>query len=338
MNRPDQFSGLGTLLQSFFDSRLVLQQNVSPNTIASYRDTWRLFLKYLIDEKASSLSKMSTEMITAETVLGFLDFLEHEKNCGINTRNQRRAAIRAFARHVIVTEPKHMGQFQRILAIPSKKTEKKVLGFLTKAEMDVVLSTFDRNTPSGRRSYALVLFLYNSGARVSEAAAVCCKDIGSAHVLIHGKGGKERVVPLWPDTVKTMFRLAEETHLTLDSPEYLFRNTRGMPITRSGITYILDEAVRLASKTCESLIGRNISPHTIRHTSAMHLLQSGVDINLIRMWLGHVNLDTTHGYVEADIEMKRAALEKGGISAGNTDYTWKASDEVKKFLDTLGVK
>lgn len=338
MSRSAKFASLGELLQSFFDNRLIQQQNVSQNTIDSYRDTWKLLLKYIMDTTGCGMSKISVDMITAETILSFLNYLEDKRNCGVSTRNQRRAAIRAFAQHAILVEPKYMGQFERILAIPSKKMEKKVLGYLTKEEMDAVLAAFDRNTISGRRNYALLLFMYNSGARVSEVVAVRCADIRQGHVLIHGKGSKERVVPLWPDTVKCLWALADEKNLSITPTEQLFRNSRGEPITRSGITYILDEAVKQASKTCNSPVGRNISPHTIRHTTAMNLLQSGVDINLIRMWLGHVNLDTTHGYIEADVEMKRAALEKGGITPGNASYTWKATDEVKAFLETLGVK
>jgi integrase/recombinase XerD len=338
MSKAAQFATLGELLESFFDARLVLQQNVSTNTVDSYRDTWKLLLRYIADTTGFSMSKISVEMITAKTVLGFLDHLESGRNCGISTRNQRRAAIRAFAKHAILTEPKYMGQFERMLAIPSKKTEKKVLGYLTKKEMDAVLYSFDRRTVSGRRGYALFLFMYNSGARVSEVVAVRCEDVRQSQALIHGKGSKERVIPLWADTVKVLWDLADEENRSATPAEQLFRNSKGVPITRSGITYLLEKAVCQASKTCESLIDRNISPHTIRHTTAMHLLQSGVDINLIRMWLGHVNLDTTHGYIEADVEMKRVALEKGGITPGNTSYTWKAVDEIKAFLDSLGVK
>lgn len=338
MSKPAQFASLGQLLESFFDKRLVLQQNVSQNTIDSYRSTWTLLLRYLIENHGCSMCKITVEMITAETILDFLDYLENARSCSIRTRNQRRAAIRAFAQHVMIVEPKFMEQFERVLAIPSKITEKKVLGFLTKAEMNAILSTFDRNTLAGRRGYALLLFMYNSGARVSEVVFTRCEDIRQSQVLLHGKGSKERVVPLWPDTVKVLRDLVNEEKLPMNSSEQLFRNARGQPITRSGIAYILHEAVNDAVQKCETLAGRNISPHTMRHTCAMHLLQSGVDLNLIRIWLGHVNLDTTHGYVEADIEMKRKALEKGGIITGSSGYTWKPSDEVKAFLDTLGMK
>jgi site-specific recombinase XerD len=333
----NKFLSLGNLLQSFFDKRLVSQQNVSQNTIDSYRDTWRLLLGYITKIKGCHVSDIPVETITADLVLDFFDFIEKERNCGVSTRNQRRAAIRAFARHVILTEPKYMAQFNRILMIPAKKAEKKILGYLTKPEMNAVLDSVDRSTVSGRRDYALLLFMYNTGARVSETASVRCGDLGQAQILIHGKGGKDRVVPLWTNTVKVLRGIIDEqTAQSKDAP--LFRNARNLKITRSGIAYVLAEATRTASVECASLIARKISPHTLRHTTAMHLLQSGVDINLIRMWLGHVNLETTHGYIEADIEMKRAALQKGGITEGCPSYDWKPTDEVKAFLDSLGLK
>lgn len=338
MRKPECSASLGTLLESFFDKRMVLQQNASQNTIDSYRITWTLLLRFLIEKYDCSISKISVEVITAETVLEFLDFLEGARHCSVRTRNQRRAAIRAFARHVILTEPRLMEQFTRVLAIPAKRASKKVLGYLTKLEMNAVLSSFDRTTLHGRRGYAMLLFMYNSGTRVSEVVSVRCQDIRHSQALIRGKGNKDRIVPLWPDTVKVLWSLGQEENLSLCSTEQLFRNAKGRPITRSGIAYILNGAVENASLSCETLAGRRVSPHILRHTNAMHLLQSGVDINLIRVWLGHVSLDTTHGYIEADIEMKRKALEKGGVTAGSPSYKWKASDEVKAFLDTLGIK
>ncbi|HOT59919.1 MAG TPA: tyrosine-type recombinase/integrase [Spirochaetales bacterium] len=329
-------ASLGELLESFFNKRLIQQQNVTQNTIDSYRDTWRLLLRYLVTQKGLPISSLTVDMVSAEVVLNFLDHLEKDRKCGASTRNQRRAAIRAFAKHVILHEPKYMAQFERILSIPTKNCEKKLLGYLTEEEMDSIFATFDRNTPDGRRNYALLMLMYNVGARVSEITAVKCKDVGTEQILIHGKGSKERIVPIWPETVKLLNNLIVDEEL---NPEQkLFQNNRKKPITRSGITYILNTATTAAVKNCASLQGRKISPHTIRHTTAMHLLQSGADLNLIRMWLGHVHLDTTHGYVEADIKMKRKTLENGGISKPDSGYTWKPTDDVKAFLDTLGVK
>jgi len=311
MRKAKTSANLGALLESFFDNRLVEQQNVSQNTVDSYRDTWKLFLRFLITKQNLPVHKLSLDAVTAETVLDFFTHLETERKCGIRTRNQRRAAIRAFAKHGILYEPQYLEQFQRILAIPSKRYESKVMGFLTRTEMDAILAAPDLNTPLGRRDYTLLTLMYNTGARVSETVAICCSDIDGTQILIHGKGGKERIMPLWPETAKLIADfIADEKR---EPSQSLFLNERGKPLTRSGVTYVLEMTVESASKTCGSLTTRNISPHTIRHTTAMHLLQSGTDINTIRMWLGHVHLNTTHCYIEADLDMKRKALENGGI-------------------------
>lgn len=328
--------GLGEMLESFFNKRLIQQQNVSQNTINSYRDTWRLLLRYLISEEKISMAQLTIDVITAEVILDFLNHLETQHKCSVNTRNQRRAAIRSFAKHVILYEPKYMAQFERILSIPTKNYEKKMLGYLTDEEMTCILSTFNRSTPEGFRNYTLFMLMYNVGARVSEIITIKCRDIGTNQILIHGKASKERIVPIWPETAKLLRQLVVNENL--DPDQNLFLNRKKDPLTRSGISYILATASTNAIKECSTLQGRKISPHTIRHTTAMHLLQSGTDINLIRMWLGHVHLDTTHGYIEADIKMKRKTLENSGISKPGKGYTWKPTDEVKDFLNTLGIK
>lgn len=327
---------LGEMLESFFNKRLIQQQNVSQNTINSYRDTWRLLLRYLVSEKEIPMTRLSIDMVTAEVILDFLNHLETQRKCSINTRNQRRAAIRAFASHVILYEPKYMAQFERVLSIPAKNYEKKMLGYLTDEEMDCILSTFNRSTPDGFRNYALFMLMYNVGARVSEIISIKCKDVGTNQILIHGKSSKDRIVPIWPETAKLLSQLM--VNESLDPDQNLFLNIKKEPLTRSGISYILATASTNATKECPTLQGRKISPHTIRHTTAMHLLQSGTDLNLIRMWLGHVHLDTTHGYIEADIKMKRKTLENSGISKPDKGYTWNPTDEVRDFLNTLGIK
>ena len=336
MRRANQTVSLGDLLESFFNKRLVEQQNVSQNTVDSYRDTWRLFLRFLTEQKKLPLQKLTLDTVTAESVLDFFMHLETERKCSINTRNQRRAAIRAFAKHGIIHEPRYLAEFHRILSIPSKNYHKKVLGFLTKDEMDAVLSAPNIYTQQGRRDYLLLTLMYNTGARVSEITSICCHDIKGTQILIHGKLNKDRVMPLWSETAKLISNFIAEEEL--DQEQSLFLNTNhGEPLTRSGVAYILASAVADAVKYCSSLRGKKVTPHTIRHTTAMHLLQSGTDINTIRMWLGHVNLDTTHGYIEADLEMKRNALEKGGIIKPEL-YSWKPTDDVKAYLDTLGVR
>jgi len=331
---------LGALVQRFFHERLIQQRNASAHTVASYRDTWRLLLAYLTTTTGRPVTRITMADLTAETVLGFLTYLETERGVCVRSRNQRLAALKAFFHFTIFIDPSLLGQAQRVLEIPMKRWVRRVLGYLTRDEMDAILAVPNRATCAGRRVYALLLFMYNTGARVSEATAVTVGDLRAPkhapQVRLHGKGGKQRVVPLWPDTANVLVELVAERGVQ-DSPEApVFTNARDSRITRGGVTHLLHVTVHVAAEACPSLAGRTISPHTLRHTTAMHLLQSGVDLHLIRMWLGHVALDTTHQYVEADMEMKRQALNKGGITAATAaDAPWQPTDELLAFLDGL---
>ena len=327
---------LGILIQRFFNERLVTQQNASQHTIASYRDAWKLFFEFL-REKQPTGRMVALEKVCAQNVLSFLNHTEKERNCCIRTRNQRLAAFKAFAHFALYTDPSTMAQMQPILEIPRKRFETKVVGYLTKTEMEAILSVPDRNTEAGRRQYAILLFLYNTGARVSEATLIRPSDItirkGVSQVLIHGKGSKQRSVPLWDETASILLEQASANAAT-GNDRFVFVNAQNEQITRSGIAYLLTTAVSKASGNCPSLTKAKVTPHVLRHTTAMHLLQSGVDINLIRMWLGHVRLDTTHQYVEADLDMKRKALGKGGIIPA-TEYKWTPTDDILSFLENL---
>ena len=330
---------LGTLLQRFFHERLSAQRNASPNTISSYRDTWRLLLNYLTSQTGRTPVYITVEDLTAETVLAFLDYLEEGRMNGVRSRNQRLAALKAFFHFAIFADPSILGQAQRVIEIPTKRYTRPLMGYLTHEEMDAVLAAPDRNTSSGRRYYALLLFMYNTGARVSEVIGVNVEHLGLAsptQVMLYGKGGKMRIVPIWPDTARILDALLKETGIQHHPDASVFANSRGERLTRSGVTHILRTVAERAAESCTSLANRSVSPHTIRHTTAMHLLQSGVDIGLIRMWLGHVALDTTHQYIEADMEMKRKALEKGGITTpGTAGVRWNPTDELMDFLDKL---
>lgn len=307
----DTTCSLGVLVQRFFHERLIQQRNASAHTVASYRDTWRLLLAYLTTTTGRSVTRITMADLTAETVLEFLSYLETERGVCVRSRNQRLAALKAFFHFTIFIDPSLLGQAQRVLEIPMKRWVRRVLGYLTRDEMEAVLAVPDRTTRTGRRVYALLLFMYNTGARVSEVTAVTVGDQRAPQhapqARLHGKGGKQRIVPLWPDTANVLAGLMAEQGIQ-DTPEApVFTNARGSRITRGGVAHLLRVTVSAAAETCPSLAGRLISPHTLRHTTAMHLLQSGVDLHLIRMWLGHVALDTTHQYVEADMEMKRQA-------------------------------
>jgi len=336
---PNPPNELSRILQAFFHERLAAQRRASTHTVRSYRDTWKLLLRFLAERNGTPPTRLRLADLTAEAILAFLDHLETQRHCSVRTRNQRRAAIRAFFRYAVFCRPEALEQCQRVLQIPTKRFTRTLFGLLTREEMDAMLSAPERTTPIGRRHAALILFLYNTGARVSEATGLTVKQLRldhPPHVRILGKGDKERVVPLWDDTAETL-----RAHITergiMGSPDApVFANRRGERLTRNGVAHILNRTQEKAAERCPSLRHKPLTPHTLRHTTAMHLLQSGVDLNVIRCWLGHAALDTTHQYVEADLEMKRQALAKGGIALfPNGPTTWKPTDEVLAFLETL---
>lgn len=301
---------LASLLESFFRNRLAAQRCASPATIGAYRDALRLFLVFASERAGKPPSRLGIEEIDRDVVLVFLDHLETDRSNSIRTRNARLAAIRSFFQHVAYSDPASMGIAQRILSIPGKRASKRMVAYLRQDQLDAVLAAPDRTTIQGRRDYALLLFLARTGARVSEALAINGGDLRfdiPTQVLLHGKGRKDRVLPLAPDVVAVLRTLiAERPHVNTAAP--VFINARGKRLTRFGVIHILHRAAVVASKTVPDLANRSLSPHQLRHTTAMHLLQAGVDLTTIASWLGHANVDTSHHYVEADLEMKVRAL------------------------------
>lgn len=331
------FHTLSVLLEKYFHSWMTVHRNASKNTLSSYSYAWQMFLLFLTDSKKYSLSKISLSDVNADNILAFLSYLENSRGISISSRNQRLAAFKSFSHFVMFERPAESAQFQRILDIPNKKHMKKVLGYLTKEEMKSLLDTCNQNTEIGYRNYVLLLYMYNTGARVSETTGLCVKDINSDHVIIHGKGNKDRKIPIEKNTRKSLLHLLA-LYGELSADGFVFKNRDKTPITRSGIRYILDSIVKKASKTNPSLKEKHITPHTLRHTTAMHMLQAGVDLETIRMWLGHVSIETTHGYIEADIDMKRNALIKSGVFECVSIGKWSPSDEVKAFANSLLTK
>lgn len=329
---------LGALLESFFQQRLCAQRHASAATIAAYRDALRLFLQFAAAQTGQRVCALTLADLDSARVLAFLDHLERTRHNSIRTRNARRAALRAFFHHVAASEPGALALAQRVLAIPAKRSVRPVLGHLTRDELDAVLAAPDRTTALGRRDHALLLFLARTGARVSEGIQVNAADVRferPSQVVLHGKGAKDRAVPLAADLVAVLAALCAERHVGRQEARPLFVNATGRRLTRFGVTHVLARAVTTAHATCPDLARRAISPHTLRHTTAMHLLQAGVDVNVIRAWLGHVSLDTTHQYVEADIEMKRRALEKGGVTEAAA-ARYEPPDELLALLERLG--
>lgn len=335
MNESSIPTNFARLLESFFCQRLMQQRNVSQQTVFSYRDTFRLLLRFSERHLGKSASKLQLEDINISLVLAFLDDIEvRRRNC-IRSRNTRLAAIRSFLHYAALQEPTALPVIQQVLAIPLKRFDRPVIKYLTQTEMQAILEAPDINTWSGCRDLALLATLYNTGARVSEIVSIRRLDLENKQnyvIHLHGKGRKERVMPLWKRTIKILNQWLIQ--LKPNSQQPLFPNRFGLAMSRSGVDSRLNLAVKKASTRCPTLNGRRISPHVIRHTTAMHLLQAGVDLSVIALWLGHESIITTHQYMEADIRMKEKALSK--IKSPNLKFTrFKPSNSVLAFLDSL---
>jgi integrase/recombinase XerD len=278
-------------------------RNVSPQTVAAYRDTFRLLLGFLCDYHRCHIDQLNFAALDPDAVLAFLHHLESKRHNAIRTRNARLAAIRSFVHFVLaLTGPEHMAQGQRLLTVPFKRCSKPIIGFMTREEVTAVLSACDNSTWSNRRDRVLFTLMYNTGARVSEITGLRVADADGPIVRLHGKGRKERQVPLWPETRRLIGQWIHLQQLKPDQP--LFSNRGSAPLTRVGVRFRLARAVRIAAGKCPSLATRRISPHTFRHATALHLLQAGVALEVISLWLGHASPNTTYYYLEADLRMK----------------------------------
>ena len=301
----------------------------------SYRDTFRLLLEFLHDTHGIEPSAAGIADLEVPVLLAFLDHLEYARHNAIRSRNLRLAAIRSFFRLVALRDPASVNQAARVLAIPVKRADRQVVKALSRAEIDAMLAVPELQHWSGRRDHALLLTLYNSGARVSELTALEQSQfsLGAQSFLqLHGKGRKERTVPLWTTTARTLQAWFRE--LSGCQTVLAFPSARGKRLTRNGIDYILQQVVERAVVTCPSLHDKHITPHTLRHTTATHLLQSGVDLAVIALWLGHESTETTHMYLEADLATKEYALQKLAPT-GMEVPRFRAKDDVLAFLATL---
>ena len=300
-------------LTEFLSSYLPEQKNVSKNTIRSYRDTFKLLIIYCQEMKKIPAEKITLSILSSEWIIGFLEWLEGERKCSISTRNQRLAAIHSFFRYVQAEEPAGMFHFQKITAIPIKKSKRTVVEYLTPEAMKLLLEQPDKHTPKGRRDLTLISLLYDSGARVQELIdmRVCDVNLQAPVVItLTGKGNKTRRVPVMKNTASLLQSYLLENKL--DKPwrneNPLFTNSQNHKLTKEGVTYILSKYVESARKT-STLLPLKVNNHMLRHSKAMHLLQAGVNLIYIRDFLGHVDLKTTEIYARADTEMKRKAIE-----------------------------
>jgi len=323
------------LVQEFFTEYLVVQRNLSAHTVSSYRDTFRLLLRYLEEYHHKRPSRLNLKDLDAPLILAFLDHIESQRGNAIRSRNVRLAAIRTFFRYATHHDLGALQTIQRVQAIPTKRYDRPLLGFLTPDEMQAILDAPNRATWSGARDHAMWAMFYNTGARVSEVTAMCMGDLDLEQgpcIRIRGKGRKRRAIPLWKTTQRVLIDWRRRTHVDPEAP--LFPNRTGHRMTRTGVEDRLRRSVRGAADRCPSLKDRNVSPHILRHTTAMHLLRSGVDITVIALWLGHESPDTTHQYVEADIEMKRKTLD-AIREPDSSDDAWQPTDDLLRFLDSL---
>lgn len=325
------------LLYAFFYDRLVTQRNVSAHTVRSYRDTWRLFLSFAAAHHHRPVAHLGLTDLTATVVLAFLQHSEQERKVSIGTRNCRLAALRSFFAFVAERDPSVAAQCAEILHIPTKQAPRPASRPLEPPEIAAILAQPDRTTVQGQRDHALLSFLYNTGARIQEALDVCPKAIrfdSPACVRLSGKGRKERLCPVWPETVVLLKALIKRQPRPDDEP--LFVNRYGAALGPSGVRFKLAQYVMAAAKAVPTLASKNVSPHSFRHAAAVHLVSAGVDVTVIRSWLGHAHLDTTYHYAQANLESKRKALERIEPSSKlRKPPRWKRDASVLAWLDSL---
>jgi site-specific recombinase XerD len=324
-----------SVLTRFFTQRLMAQRHVSPHTIHSYRDTFRLLLRFAKARLGKEPSQLAWEAIDAPLVGAFLDDLQAQRGIGERSRNLRLTAIRSLFRYAAFELPEHAEQIQRVLAIPAQRCTHEQVHYLSRPEFDALLAAPDRSTWSGRRDHTWLLLAVQTGLRLSELTALTREDVhlgSGAHVHVMGKGRKERAVPLARQTVAVL--QAWLTEPPVGEERILFPNRHGTRLSNDGLQYSLAKQVATARETCPSLRGKRVSPHVLRHTAAMELLQAGVDTTVIALWLGHESIQTTHIYLEADLAMKEKILAKTTPHEGSPTV-YKPDDALLAFLKAL---
>ena len=326
-----------SLVQSFFGNYLERVRGASPHTIRAYRDTLKLFFLFLAGQGHRSAADLTLDDVRAEAVLSFLDHVESERGNSAATRNYRLAVLRSFARHLLRNDPTRAEQYGRILALPSKRATSRPATYLEPEDARAVISAVNPKSTASVRDRALLLFLYNTGARVSEALSVQMRQLHldpPRQVRLFGKGRKERLCPLWPETAAALRQIV----CSESENESIFRNSRGAPMTRDGVAYVLTKYVRQASESLPHLRAIRITPHVMRHSCAVALLQAGIDVSVIRDYLGHASVATTSRYITSNLRMKRDVLDafwkRSGLTSGST-RPWRPSPKLLALLQTL---
>jgi site-specific recombinase XerD len=328
-------ANFAALLQAFFTDRLMRQRRASPHTIASYRDTFRLLLEFAQKRLKKPPARLRLEDLDAPLIGAFLDDLQKKRGNTPRTRNVRLAAVRSFFRFAALQEPAHSALIQRVLAMPNQRGERRTIAFLTSSEIDALLAAPDQNTWSGRRDHTLLLLMVQTGLRVAEIIGLHCEDVvlgSGAHVRCQGKGRKERCTPLRQDAAEALRRWLRERRGDPNQP--LFPNARGDTFSRDGIAYLLTKHTNTARRHCPSLARKRVSPHVLRHSTAMELLRHGVDRSVIALWLGHESAETTEMYLHASLELKEQALARTAprnLPPGR----YRPDDQLLAFLKNL---
>lgn len=332
---------LGHWLKTFLIEYLIGTRNLSHNTQMSYRDTFRMLVSFVSNAISISIDQLKIADLTTDIITKFLDYIEKDRKVSVSSRNNRLAAIKAFAKYLAWKSPEHIDWCHHIRLIPSKKTEKRMITYMDKNEIDALTDaplTVCKNQYLGERDHTIILFMYNTGARVSEVIAIKVKDVvmpfkrGMGMVTLHGKGRKERICPLWEE----FWDLLKPFMDNKDPDDYLFLNRYNQPMSRFCIYEMVKKYSQTVISQFPSLNNKRPSPHTIRHTTATHLLNSGADIDMVRNWLGHSSVDTTNIYAEISMERKLEALKKcEGTNGDEPKGKWAGDKELMTFLDSL---
>ena len=338
--RPTQVNQLGMALKGFFTDYLPKIKGSSSHTVLSYRDSLKLCLLFMAQHKNLSVSDLRIEDMGVQEIIAFLNHLEEDRHNQPGTRNGRLAALHSFFRYVAGIYPEALDQCQRILNIPFKRSASHTVYYLEFEEITAVLDSINRSKQDGRRDYALLSLMFNTGVRVQELIEIKANDLQLSKpfsVRIFGKGRKERICPIWPETAHLLRQLLEERGIDPREPVTVFTNHTGNPISRFGVRYLLAKHLQNTANVRPSLAKKRLHPHSIRHSTAIHLLKSGVDLSTIANWLGHSSVNTTNKYATMDLEMKRKAIEKAKplIDGTTAQGEWKQNPDLLEWLESL---
>ncbi len=326
------------LLEKYFLSFLINQKSASPRTVSSYRDSFRIYIFFLECRYDIDPDKVEMVHFSLDHLSTFGTYLEMDRNCAPATINLRMAAIKSFLKYAAIEAPEFSGLIRKSLSIPPRKCDKHVMTFLIKTEYEAILSVCDKGSFTGNRDKMMLMIMYNTGCRISELINIRVSDVelsgsdGTSSIRFFGKGRKERTTPVWKSTSAFINKYITANSLRRD--DYLFKNVRNGRLTRSGASQRVSTLVKKAHEICSSLKNKNITPHTFRHSVAMNLLQAGIDISTIAIWLGHESIETTHKYMVADMDMKRRAMEKMAETE-NASYNYKPTKFILEFLKGL---